>query len=89
MKKPGGGFEWRDVTLGISNEKQVEVKDGLRSGESVILNPVSLMSEEEKRQKFGAPIRPTPPTGSRIPSKTHSQEVGARAQGFGVVRRPV
>ncbi len=70
VKKPGGDFEWRDVVLGISNEKHVEIKDGLKSGESVILGPVSSMSEEEKREKFGAPIRPTPPAGSRAATKT-------------------
>ena len=69
MRKPDGGFEWRDVVLGLSNEKQVEIKEGLKSGESVFLDPVSLMSEEEKREKFGAPIRPTPPAGSRVPTK--------------------
>ena len=58
MKKPGGGFEWREVVLGISNEKDVEVKEGLRSGEAVILNPIALMSEEEKRAKFSTPTRP-------------------------------
>ena len=58
VKKPGGGFEWRDVTLGISNTKEVEVKEGIRSGESVIVNPVALMSEDEKRAKSNPPSRP-------------------------------
>jgi HlyD family secretion protein len=52
VKKPGGGFEWRDVILGTGNEKFVEIKEGIRSGEAVILNPISLMNEEEKREKF-------------------------------------
>ncbi len=51
VKKPGGGFEWREVTLGVSNAKIVEVRQGLESGESVALNPLALMSEEEKREK--------------------------------------
>ena len=51
VKKPDGGFEWRDVDLGISNDKLVEVKHGIQSGEIVAFNPLSLMSDEEKRAK--------------------------------------
>jgi RND family efflux transporter MFP subunit len=58
VKKPDGGFDWRDVSLGLSNEKIVEIKQGLRSGDVVALDPFALMSEEEKRQKFGSPPRP-------------------------------
>jgi RND family efflux transporter MFP subunit len=59
VKKPGGGFEWREVTLGIANDEVVEVKEGLRSGEAVALTPIDLMSEYEKRQKkLGEPTRP-------------------------------
>ncbi len=53
VKNPNG-YEWRDVALGISNDKLVEVKKGLKSGEVVALNPIALMSEEEKREAFGA-----------------------------------
>jgi HlyD family secretion protein len=55
LSRPGGGIEWRDVTLGISNERYVEVTQGLTSGDTVVMNPVSLMSEQEKRDKLGAP----------------------------------
>ncbi|MDR3636216.1 MAG: HlyD family efflux transporter periplasmic adaptor subunit [Isosphaeraceae bacterium] len=47
------GFTWRDVKLGISNDKHVEVKEGLKSGEVVALNPIALLSEDEKRDLFG------------------------------------
>ena len=47
------GYVWRDVTLGISNDKLVEVKKGLKSGETVALNPIALMSEDEKNEAFG------------------------------------
>src|SRR5262249_46466267 len=59
FQKPSGGFEWRDVILGVSNDKYVEVKEGIRSGERVVLNPMALMSEEEQRAKLGAPSPPT------------------------------
>ncbi|MFO0909667.1 MAG: HlyD family efflux transporter periplasmic adaptor subunit [Isosphaeraceae bacterium] len=53
IRKPEGGFDWNDVELGVSNDKLVEVKKGIKSGDLVALNPISLMSEEEKREKFG------------------------------------
>ena len=58
VKKPGGGFELRDVELGMANEESVEVKAGIRSGEAVILNPIDLLTEEEKRAKFSTPTKP-------------------------------
>ena len=58
VKKPDGGFDWREVTLGVSNDTSVEVKQGLRSGEAVIQNPRKLLSAEEKRAKLGAPAPP-------------------------------
>jgi HlyD family secretion protein len=58
VKKAGDGFEWRDVTLGISNDESVQVTDGLQDGEVVILNPSSLLSEAEKRAKFSTPTKP-------------------------------
>jgi RND family efflux transporter MFP subunit len=60
-----GTYAWREVTLGESNDASVEVKQGLRVGESVILDPAALMSEAERRAKLGAPTRPAeaPPSG--------------------------
>jgi multidrug efflux pump subunit AcrA (membrane-fusion protein) len=55
VKKPDGGFEWREVTLGLSNGKLVEVKEGLRDGERVSLDPRSLLSEDEPREKLDTP----------------------------------
>jgi HlyD family secretion protein len=58
VKKRDGSFEWRDVTLGVSNDKVVSVTKGLDSGESVALNPVVLLSPKQKRDMS----RPRPPT---------------------------
>jgi HlyD family secretion protein len=49
VKKADGGFEWREVTLGASDGKLVEIKQGITSGESVALNPGALRPKEEKR----------------------------------------
>ena len=78
VKKPGGGFEWRDVVLGIANDEQVEVKEGIKDHDAVIINPSSLMSEEERKAKFGAPPRVTLPAGSTPSVKRAEQQEGGR-----------
>ncbi len=50
VKAPGGGIEWRDLTLGEADLDKVEVKQGLRAGDLVILDPESRMSEAMKRE---------------------------------------
>ena len=80
VKKPNGGFELRVVTLGISNDQQVEVKEGIRDGEIVILNPLAPMTEEEKRKHFGGPPRITPPAAATVPAKTPPHPKKARRQ---------
>jgi multidrug efflux pump subunit AcrA (membrane-fusion protein) len=67
IKRGNGGYDWREVTLGAANEKFVEVQEGLTSGEKVAMNPLSRMSEDEKRQKnFGRPSRrAAKPSGKR------------------------
>ena len=52
--KTANGFEWKDVVLGISNDKLIEVKEGIKSGDLVVLSPMSLMTEEQKREAFGS-----------------------------------
>lgn len=59
VKTPDGKIDWREVTLGLSTEKDVEVKSGLKSGESVVLDPAPLLSDEQRRK---ATI-PQPPAG--------------------------
>jgi hypothetical protein len=45
-------YEWRDVSLGTTNDRHVEILKGVKTGDRVVLNPTSLMSEEEKREAF-------------------------------------
>jgi hypothetical protein len=52
VKTPDGRFEWREVTRGVSNDQFVEIQQGIQSGEIVALKPLTLMSEEEKRERF-------------------------------------
>jgi HlyD family secretion protein len=51
-KKIGDRFEPIEVEVGSTNEKFVQVKKGLDEGDIVVLNPMSLMTEEEKREAF-------------------------------------
>jgi len=41
-----GQTEPRDIVVGMSNERLVEVKSGLKEGEQVVQNPQSLLSED-------------------------------------------
>ena len=34
VKKPDGGIDWREVTLGVSSDRSVEVKQGLKAARS-------------------------------------------------------
>ncbi|HTK77368.1 MAG TPA: hypothetical protein VL371_19040, partial [Gemmataceae bacterium] len=43
----------REVTLGLSNERVVEVKDGLNEGEVVVLNPRVLIGDKAKTRQAG------------------------------------
>ena len=63
VKKPDGGFDWRSVFLGVTNDKSVQVTYGLKSGEVVAPDPSVLMSDEERRQKSVTHPRPDPNTG--------------------------
>jgi len=51
------GPEQREITLGKSNEKMAEVKDGLEEGEKVILNPLVLLSEKERMAPENQPVQ--------------------------------
>lgn len=42
------GFDRRQVTLGIYNEKVVEIRDGLKEGDEVVLNPKVLLGAEDR-----------------------------------------
>ena len=59
VKRPDGGFHWREVTRGgRSSDYFVEIKKGIQSGESVILNPRALMRSDKSREKLGVPAKP-------------------------------
>jgi RNA polymerase sigma factor (sigma-70 family) len=70
VKKPDGGITWRKVALGSANERWVEVKQGIESGDQVVLNPLALMTEDEKREKLAkSPRRARPDPTQRTPGR--------------------
>jgi hypothetical protein len=73
VKTPDGKVDWREVSLGLSTDKEVEVKSGLKPGESVVLEPIPLLSDEQKRK---ATI-PQPPAGP-----TDASEAKAKSDAF-------
>jgi HlyD family secretion protein len=53
-RKMDNRFLQTEVELGLSNEKFVEIKKGVKEGDIVAMSPISLMTEEEKRNAFGS-----------------------------------
>jgi RND family efflux transporter MFP subunit len=70
VQKPDRSFDWRPVTLGIGNDERIEIKQGLQSGELVIQDPRSLMSEEatRPRKREAPPPIPKPEVPGRSPA---------------------
>ncbi len=58
VQQPDGGFEWRAVVLGVSNDMLTEVKSGLKSGDIVALKPATLLSDAQRRQIAASPTAP-------------------------------
>jgi len=63
VQQPDGGFAWRAVVLGVSNDALTEVKSGLKAGDFVALKPVTLLSDAQKRQIAASPTAPASPPG--------------------------
>jgi RND family efflux transporter MFP subunit len=51
VKWPGGRIEWREVVLGASDGSIVEVKEGLHSGEQVVLEAEPLLTDEQRARR--------------------------------------
>ena len=75
VKKPDGSLELRAVTLGLSNERFVEVKQGIMSGEIVVIKPLTLLSEEQKRTMKNSPAPPA--TGQVVLEKSDHASLSA------------
>jgi HlyD family secretion protein len=63
VMSPSGPVE-REVTLGLFNEKLVEVRDGLTDGEEVILNPKAILGDKAKTREDDQPSARRPGQGA-------------------------
>jgi multidrug efflux pump subunit AcrA (membrane-fusion protein) len=52
---PGGQPQERNIVVGMNNDKEVEVIEGLKEGEKVVLNPTSLLTGERSKMKAAVP----------------------------------
>src|SRR5262249_40640108 len=48
------GPEPRDIVVGLSNDRMVEVREGLKEGEQVILNPKKLWTDDDRPRRRGS-----------------------------------
>lgn len=91
--KTDEGIEARDVVIGLSNEKMIEIKKGIDEGDEVISNPL-VLDEEKSRPQTESPdegSRPGPggPGGpGKAPGKGGRVPGGPGAPGAPVKDRP-
>jgi multidrug efflux pump subunit AcrA (membrane-fusion protein) len=55
VKAPDGRIEWRDVIVGAHDGTTVAIKEGLKGGEPVILEPRLYLSDAQKARLDAAP----------------------------------
>jgi multidrug efflux pump subunit AcrA (membrane-fusion protein) len=70
------GPERRDLELGMTDEKFIEVKSGLKEGDALVLNPRSLLSDKEKKAA-GKEDEKIVPTGGKSGGKGGRGRPGA------------
>lgn len=51
VRRPDGQVEWRDVVLGASDGKIVEIEEGLKAGDAVILDPERFLTDDQRARK--------------------------------------
>ena len=55
VRKPAGAIELREVSVGVSNDKLIEITSGLETGDTVVLNPAAFITGKDENQKLAAP----------------------------------
>jgi HlyD family secretion protein len=68
------GPEAREVELGLTDDKYVEIKNGIEEGDAVVLSPRSLVSDKEK--KVNRDDDKTMPTGEQRSGKGKNRGAG-------------
>lgn len=54
VKNASGGYERKAVTLGLYNERMVEVRSGLAEGDEIVLNPKVLLGDTKTKTRDGS-----------------------------------
>ena len=80
-------FERRVLVVGVTNDKVFEIKDGLKEGDVVLLNPKAMVEEARKEEprtgpqegdankRFGAAALKSDPNGSKKASNSGERKV--------------
>ena len=81
--KDGETFRRAEVTLGISNDSHIEIKTGLKAGDLVAMTPVTLLTEDERREAFSVASRDAAKKdfGDAAPKGAGGDEGGAPGEG--------
>ena len=86
-------FERRPLTVGVTNDKVFEIKDGLKEGDVVLLNPKAMVEEARKEEprnstqdvdankRFGAAALKSEPNGARKESNGGDKKVAKEDAG--------
>ena len=70
VKNAAGGYDKREVTLGLYNDKMVEVREGLIEGDEVVINPRVLLGDSKiKTRDIGSSKDGPPGKGDADPTK--------------------
>ena len=83
-----GGYEEKEVTLGLYNEKMVEVRDGLAEGDEVVLNP-KVLPGDNKGKTRDADAKTTDagksaPDGAKSADDEGGKKKGGKKKGSGL-----
>ena len=74
-----GKFAWREVSLGMSNGKFVEIKQGLQVGEWLALDAQALMNGEKddavRKSEKRDPVKPADPAQVKVKAKAKRARV--------------
>ncbi len=100
VKNSAGGYDRREIKLGIFNEKVVEVREGLSEGEEVVLNPKVLLAPDDrtktrdeggkngtkggKGEESGMPSGPVGPKGDATGMPGGGMPAGGGVKGAGM-----
>jgi len=63
----GGRVERRTLALGRTNDKFIEIREGLQEGERVVLNPMAIVDETRTRESTISPDEGDESSGKPIP----------------------